>query len=156
MALWCPPWARLILHPDGPCCNKGGSMQRKLVLVLLVFSALAVGALLTVSPSAQARLPQPGGVSAPVPLDLGALNYIRKLPPKPGSVKPVPANPNYRPLACLAPVVNVSQTSGNEDESFVVVNPNNPNNIVVFSNLASNSTFRAYSFNGGTSWTRGT
>src|SRR5207253_9615336 len=46
---------------------------------------------------------------------------------------------------------------GNESVSFVVVNPTNTNDIVVFSNLATaNSIFRAYSLNGGTTWTRGT
>src|SRR5207237_6060261 len=60
------------------------------------------------------------------------------------------------PLACTAPVVNVSVTAGNQAESFVVVNPTNPNNLVAFSNTNSNSIFRAYSTNGGATWTRGT
>ncbi len=62
----------------------------------------------------------------------------------------------FVPLACLAPVVNVSARTGNESESFVVVNPTNANNIVAFSNLTSNSIFRAYSTDGGATWTRGT
>ncbi|HEU0209073.1 MAG TPA: dockerin type I domain-containing protein [Candidatus Udaeobacter sp.] len=61
------------------------------------------------------------------------------------------------PLACVTPVINVSARSGNESESFVVVNPTNTNNLVAFSNLASeNSIFRGYSTNGGATWTRGT
>ncbi len=61
------------------------------------------------------------------------------------------------PLACLAPVVNASATSDNEAESFVVVNPTNTNNLVAFANLTTtNSIFRAYSTNGGATWTRGT
>ena len=97
----------------------------------------------------------PDGSSAPAAATL-VPDGTRKLPPAPGSVQPVPAGPGDQPLVCLAPVVNVSARSGNEDESFVVVNPTNPNNIVVFSNLSTNSIFRAYSFNGGASWTRGT
>jgi hypothetical protein len=63
----------------------------------------------------------------------------------------------FTPLACLVPVVNVSATSGTESESFVVVNPTNTNNLVAFSNLTTaNSIFRAYSTNGGATWTRGT
>ncbi len=62
-----------------------------------------------------------------------------------------------QPLACLTPVINVSGRSGNESESFAVVNPTNTNNLVAFSNLASeNSIFRAYSTDGGATWTRGT
>ena len=38
------------------------------------------------------------------------------------------------PLACLEPVVNVSATTGNQAESFVNVNPTNPNNLVAISN----------------------
>ena len=61
------------------------------------------------------------------------------------------------PLACVTPVINVSARVGNEDETYVVVNPTNTNQVVAFSNLASaNSIFRAYSTNGGSTWTRGT
>ena len=61
------------------------------------------------------------------------------------------------PQACFVPVVNVSARVDNEDETYVVVNPTNTNQVVAFSNLASeNSIFRAYSTNGGTTWTRGT
>src|SRR5205085_9706136 len=60
---------------------------------------------------------------------------------KPGSRMPIPPGP-FVPLACLAPVVNVSATAGNQQESFVVVNPTNVNNLVAFSNTTSNSIFR--------------
>ena len=62
----------------------------------------------------------------------------------------------FTPLSCLEAVVNVSATTGNQAESFVNVNPTNPNNIVATSNTNSNSIFRAYSTDGGTTWTRGT
>jgi hypothetical protein len=63
----------------------------------------------------------------------------------------------FNPLSCLEPVVNVSATTGNQAESFINVNPTNPNNIVATSNdPGTNSIFRAYSTDGGTTWTRGT
>ena len=63
----------------------------------------------------------------------------------------------FRPLTCLEAVVNVSATTGNQAESFINVNPTNPNNIVATSNdPGTNSIFRAYSTDGGTTWTRGT
>src|SRR5436190_383659 len=74
---------------------------------------------------------------------------------KPGNRVPVPTD-LFVPLACSAPVVNVSATAGNQEESFVVVNPTNTSNLVAISNTTTNSIFRAYSFNGGASWTRGT
>ena len=60
------------------------------------------------------------------------------------------------PLACLESVVNVTAANGNQAESFVNVNPTNPNNLVAFSNTNANSIFRAYSTDGGATWTRGT
>src|SRR6476469_5772031 len=61
------------------------------------------------------------------------------------------------PLACLEPVVNVSATTGNQAESFINVNPTNPNNLVATSNNPSSaSIFRAYSTDAGATWTRGT
>src|ERR1051325_4758026 len=61
------------------------------------------------------------------------------------------------PVTCTAPVVNESVRSGNDSESFIVVNPTNANNLVAFSNLATaNSIFRGYSTDGGATWTRGT
>jgi hypothetical protein len=75
---------------------------------------------------------------------------------KPPERAPKPFN-LFAPLACLEPVVNVSATLGNQAESFVNVNPTNPNNIVATSNNPGTaSIFRAYSTDGGTTWTRGT
>src|SRR5881394_4042551 len=74
---------------------------------------------------------------------------------KPDNRVPVPTD-LFVPLACSAPVVNVSATAGNQEESFVVVNPTNTSNLVAISNTTTNSIFRAYSFNGGATWTRGT
>ncbi|MDQ2807772.1 MAG: S-layer homology domain-containing protein [Chloroflexota bacterium] len=129
-------------------------MQRKWMFVLLVLAGLVLGGLLGASAPAQAQLPQPG-VSAP--LNQAALpDGTRKLPPPAGSSKPVPADPSYQPLVCAAPVVNVSQTSGNQSESFVVINRTNPANLVAFSNATGNDIFRAYSFNSGATWTHGT
>jgi BNR/Asp-box repeat len=52
--------------------------------------------------------------------------------------------------------VDVSQRAGNESEAAIAVNPTNPNNIVIFTNIAEgvNGMFLAVSFNGGQSWTR--
>src|SRR6266403_1989910 len=75
---------------------------------------------------------------------------------KPKDRAPKPTDLLFAPLTCLEQVVNVSATAGNQAESFVVVNPGNTNNLVAFSNLTTNSIFRAYSFDGGTTWTRGT
>jgi hypothetical protein len=52
--------------------------------------------------------------------------------------------------------VDVSQRAGNESEEAIGVNPTNPNNIVIFTNIAEgvNGMFLAVSFNGGQSWTR--
>ena len=61
------------------------------------------------------------------------------------------------PLSCLEPVVNVSATTGNQAESFINVNPTNPNNLVATSNNPNSaSIFRAYSTDAGATWTRGT
>src|SRR5690242_15589822 len=60
------------------------------------------------------------------------------------------------PATCVEPVVNVSVFPGNQSESFILVNPTNPNNLVAFSNEASaNNIFRGYSTDGGATWTRG-
>ena len=77
-----------------------------------------------------------------------------KPPDRPG----IPVDPSYldQPLACTAPVVDVSTRSGNEDETFVVVNPTNTQNIVAFSNQSGNSIYKSYTTNGGASWTHGT
>src|SRR5206468_6056742 len=52
--------------------------------------------------------------------------------------------------------VDVSQRSGNESEEAIGVNPTNPNNIVVFTNIAEgvNGMFLAVSFDGGQMWNR--
>jgi cell division septation protein DedD len=61
------------------------------------------------------------------------------------------------PLTCVEPVVNVSATTGNQAESFVNVNPTNTDNLVATSNdPGTNSIFRAYSTDAGSTWTRGT
>ncbi|HUS15758.1 MAG TPA: proprotein convertase P-domain-containing protein, partial [Chloroflexia bacterium] len=131
-------------------------MRRKLFFVVLVLAGLVVGGWLQMSAPAQAQLSPAPPVSS-VKADTTVPDGTRKLPPSASSVKPVAPDSSYRPFACTAAVVNVSQRSGNEAESQVVINPTNPNNIVAFSNLASgNSIFRAYSTDGGASWTRGT
>ena len=52
--------------------------------------------------------------------------------------------------------VDVSQRLGNESEEAIAVNPTNPNNIVIFTNIAegANGMFLAVSFNGGQTWSR--
>src|ERR1051325_2730232 len=50
--------------------------------------------------------------------------------------------------------VDVSQRVGNESEEAIAVNPTNPNNIVIFTNIAEgvNGMFLATSFDGGKTW----
>ena len=52
--------------------------------------------------------------------------------------------------------INVSQRVGNESEEAIAVNPTNPNNIVIFTNIAEgvNGMFLATSFDGGKTWTK--
>ena len=52
--------------------------------------------------------------------------------------------------------VNVSQRVGNESEEAIAVNPTNPNNIVMFTNIAEgvNGMFLATSFDGGRTWNK--
>ena len=69
---------------------------------------------------------------------------------------PRPTDLLFVPLTCLEPVVNVSATTGNQAESFMNVNPTNPNNLVATSNTNAASIFRAYSTDAGATWTRGT
>jgi BNR/Asp-box repeat protein len=54
------------------------------------------------------------------------------------------------------PNVDVSQRLGNESEEAIAVNPTNPNNIVIFTNIAEgvNGMFLAVSFDGGLTWDR--
>jgi len=58
--------------------------------------------------------------------------------------------------APIPPNVDVSQRVGNESEEAIAVNPTNPNNIVIFTNIAEgvNGMFLATSFDGGSTWTR--
>jgi hypothetical protein len=112
----------------------------------LRLSALAaLFALLT--PTLHARTLAPEGIEVPD----GTRKCI-----KPENRVPLRADPLLVPDACTVPVVNASATAGNQAESFVVVNPTNTNNLVAFSNTTSNSVFRAFSMNGGATWTRGT
>src|SRR5207342_1041304 len=63
---------------------------------------------------------------------------------------PKPAELLMVPLTFPEPVVNVSATTRNQAESFINVNPTNPNNLVATSNIASApSIFRAYSTDAG-------
>src|SRR5260221_5465398 len=50
--------------------------------------------------------------------------------------------------------IDVSQRPGNESEETVAVNPTNPNNIVIVTNVdhPAAGMFAAVSFNGGTTW----
>ena len=50
--------------------------------------------------------------------------------------------------------IDLSQRAGNESEEAIAVNPTNPNNIVIFTNIAegTNGMFLATSFDGGTTW----
>jgi len=56
--------------------------------------------------------------------------------------------------APVPPNVDVSQRAGNESEEAIAVNPTNPNNIVIFTNIAegTNGMFLAVSFDGGQTW----
>jgi hypothetical protein len=56
----------------------------------------------------------------------------------------------------IPPNVDVSQRSGNESEEAIAVNPTNPNNIVIFTNIQEgvNGMFLATSFDGGLTWDR--
>jgi hypothetical protein len=60
------------------------------------------------------------------------------------------------PKSSTPQIVNVSQRLGNESEEAIAVNPTNPNNIVIFTNIAEgvNGMFLAVSFNGGDTWSR--
>ncbi len=123
-------------------------------LALLVLGILA-GSSTPAAGSPLATLNAPGGPATSGAIDVP--NGTRKLPPPAGSISPAAPAPGYEPLTCLAPVVNASQRSGNEDESFVVINPTNPNNLVAFSNLdTANSIFLSDSMDGGATWTHGT
>ncbi|MEY2505490.1 MAG: hypothetical protein QOG27_1770, partial [Verrucomicrobiota bacterium] len=118
-------------------------MNTRLRLTVLA----AAISLITVAPSGlHAQLSATDGIEVPD----GTRKCI-----KPGNRMPMPPGP-FVVLACLTPVVNVSAQAGNQQESFVVVNPTNTQNLVAFSNTNANSIFRAFSMNGGATWTRGT
>ena len=60
-----------------------------------------------------------------------------------------------QPMASPIPQnVNVSQRSGNESEEAIAVNPTNPNNIVIVTNIAEgvSGMFASVSFDGGQTW----
>src|SRR4029078_5449786 len=70
------------------------------------------------------------------------------------------ASPTTRAQAATTPQsVDVSQRHLNESEEAIAVNPTNPNNIVVFTNVGhqeaglSAGMFLAVSFDGGSTWT---
>ncbi len=58
--------------------------------------------------------------------------------------------------AASPPNVDVSQRAGNESEEAIAVNPTNPNNIVIVTNIAEgvSGMFAAVSFDGGQTWAR--
>src|SRR2546426_3517188 len=59
-------------------------------------------------------------------------------------------------LAVIPGNIDVSQRSGNESEETVAVNPTNPNNIVIVTNVdhPAAGMFEGVSFDGGATWTR--
>ncbi|HEY3208479.1 MAG TPA: sialidase family protein [Actinomycetota bacterium] len=58
------------------------------------------------------------------------------------------------PRLSVSPNVNVSRMAGNQAETTIAVNPTNPNNIAVASNVQFGAKlFKAYSTDGGRSWT---
>src|SRR5512132_1498623 len=56
--------------------------------------------------------------------------------------------------APIPPNVDVSQRVGNESEEAIAVNPTNPDNIVIFTNIAEgkNGMLLAVTFDGGQTW----
>ncbi len=54
------------------------------------------------------------------------------------------------------PNIDVSQRLGNESEEAIAVNPTNPQNVVIFTNIAEgvNGMFLAVTFDGGQTWNR--
>jgi len=66
------------------------------------------------------------------------------------------ANARNSLSAPIPPNIDVSQRAGNESEEAIAVNPTNPNNIVIFTNIAegANGMFLATSFDGGLTWNR--
>src|SRR5690242_10111274 len=99
-------------------------MRRIYGAVLALVSMLLV-AVLTAGPAPAAGLPALGAPAGASGAGSAVAGYTRKLPPPADSIAPAMPAPGYQPLTCLSPVINTSQTSGNEDESFAVVNPTN-------------------------------
>ncbi len=65
------------------------------------------------------------------------------------------AGGSVKALAAATPMnVNVSQRPSNESEETVAVNPTDPRNIVIETNIAPRTAglFEAVSFDGGTTW----
>jgi hypothetical protein len=61
-----------------------------------------------------------------------------------------PAGPSAQQVG---PNINISRVKGNQNETAVAINPTNPDNIVVTSNLDSfQGLFKAYSLDGGLTW----
>ncbi len=61
-----------------------------------------------------------------------------------------------RAKSLTPPNIDVSQRAGQESEEAVAVNPTNPNNIVIFTNIqeGTNGMFLAVTFDGGKTWDR--
>lgn len=65
------------------------------------------------------------------------------------AVRPIQASPSPNPVN-----VNISRLAGNQAETAVAINPTDPNNVVVTSNVADPyGLFEAYSTDGGVTWT---
>ena len=130
-------------------------MRRVFITLLMVF----IGLVAVVSAgSSLAANQQSGQAALSGSSTTAATNQVKdtsKSPPPADRGAKGPSDPNYRPHACVEPVVNVSATSGNHAESHIVINPTNPLNLVAFSNISANSTFRGYSTDGGATWVRG-
>jgi hypothetical protein len=60
------------------------------------------------------------------------------------------------PSSPVVTATDVSQRDGNESEEAIAVNPTNPQNIVIVTNIAEGRTglFKAVSFDGGSTWSR--
>src|SRR6185503_18219026 len=65
------------------------------------------------------------------------------------ALRPIQASPSRKPVN-----VNISRLAGNQAETAVAVNPTDPNNVVVTSNVADPfGLFEAFSMDGGVTWT---
>ena len=78
------------------------------------------------------------------------LCVLAAVPAYPASAAPLQPSPPPPPN------VDVSRRAGNESEVAIAVNPTNPNNIVMFANIAEGvaGMFLAVSFDGGQTWNR--